>query len=73
MEDDRNKKNLEKSVPRQSLTNISDDSTFLQPIWVRRGSICSDIMDRKFMESQLYFVLYCGTFLWSVYLFSQII
>jgi len=73
MDDDSRKQNLEKNIPRQFIPTISDDSTILQPFWVRRGSIWSNIMDRKFMESQLRVVLYCGSIFWIVYLLSQII
>jgi len=73
MEDDSRKQNLEEDIPRQFIPTISDDSTILQPFWVRRGSIWSNIMDRKFMESQLRVVLYCGSIFWIIYLLSQII
>lgn len=73
MEDDNRKQNLEKNIPRELITTISNDSSVLQPIRVRRSSIWSNIMDRKFMESQLRFVLCCGTIFWIIYLFSQII
>jgi hypothetical protein len=73
MDDDSRKQNLEKDIPRQFIPTISDDSTILQPFWVRRGSIWSNIMDRKFMESQLRVVLYCGSIFWIIYLLSQII
>jgi hypothetical protein len=73
MGDDSRKQNLEKDIPRQFIPTISDDSTILQPFWVRRGSIWSNIMDRKFMESQLRVVLYCGSIFWIIYLLSQII
>ena len=47
--------------------------TILQSVWVRCRTIFPNITDRKFMESELRFVLYCGTFLWIIYLLSQII
>jgi len=47
--------------------------TILQSFWVRCRTIFPYATDRKFMESELRFVLYCGTFLWVVYLLSQII
>ena len=49
MEDDNRKQNLEKNIPRELITTISNDSSVLQPIRVRRSSIWSNIMDRKFM------------------------
>ena len=45
----------------------------LQSFWVRCRSVFPNITDREFMESELRFVLYCGTFLWIVYLLSQIV
>ena len=50
-----------------------DAGSFLQSVWVRCRSIFPNITDRKFMESELRLVLYCGTFLWIIYLLSQII
>ena len=73
MDDDSRKQNLEKDIPRQFIPTISDDSTILQPFWVRRGSIWSNIMDRKFMESQLRVVLYCGSILWILLILKKII
>ena len=42
--------------------------TILQSIWVRCRTIFPNITDRKFMESELRFVLYSGFILWSIYL-----
>ena len=47
--------------------------TILQSVWIRCRSIFPTATDRKFMESELRFVLYCGIFLWVVYLLSQVI
>jgi len=73
MEDGSKYKNVEKSVSRQSFPNIFNVGIVFQSIWVRCRSIFPDITDREFMESELRFVLYCGTFLWIVYLLSKII
>ena len=73
MDDDSRKQNLEEDIPRQFIPTISNDSTILQPFWVRCCSIWTNIMDRKFMESQLRVVLYCGSIFWIIYLLSQII
>jgi len=73
MEDGSKNKNVEKSVSRQSFPNIFNVGIVFQSIWVRCRSIFPDITDRKFMESELRFVLYCGTFLWVIYLLSQVI
>jgi hypothetical protein len=73
MEDGSKNKNVEKSVSRQSFPNIFNVGIVFQSIWVRCRSIFPDITDREFMESELRFVLYCGTILWIVYLLSKII
>ena len=73
MEDGDKQKNVEKNVPRQSLSNIFNAGSVLQSIWVRCRSIFPNITDREFMESELRFVLYCGGIFWILYLLSQII
>jgi len=72
MDDDENQ-NLEKDLPRQSFTNIFNASPILQSFWIRCNSIFFNIIDRKFMESQLRIVLYCGVLFWALLLLSQII
>lgn len=52
---------------------FANASTILQPVWVRCCTIFSDICDRRFMESQLRNVLYCGVFFWSLLIFYTII
>ena len=47
--------------------------TILQSVWVRCRTIFPNITDRKFMESELRFVLYCGVIFWLLYLLSKII
>jgi hypothetical protein len=41
--------------------------TILQSIWVRCRTIFPNITDRKFMESELRFVLYSGVIFWTLY------
>jgi hypothetical protein len=48
-----------------------DAGTILQSVWVRCRTIFPNITDRKFMESELRFVLYSGVILWGVYLAYQ--
>lgn len=43
-------------------------SVILQSIWFRCNSIFPNITNRKFMESELRLVLYCGVIFWSIYL-----
>lgn len=73
MEDGEKQVYVAEGVSRQPLTDISNASSIFQSIWIRCRSICSDIMDRKFMESKLRLVLYCGVVFWSLYLLSKII
>ena len=73
MEDGSKNKNMEKSVSRQSFPNIFNVGIVFQSIWVRCRSVFPNITDRKFMESELRFVLYCGVIFWLLYLLSKII
>ena len=52
--------------------NINVSSIF-QSIRVRCNSIFTNIMDRKFMESELRFVLYYGVIFWILFILYQII
>ena len=45
-----------------------DAGTILQSLWIRCRAIFPNITDRKFMESELRFVLYSGVILWGLYL-----
>jgi hypothetical protein len=71
MKDGDKQKNLERNSSRQHITNLPDVGSVFQPVRVRRGTIFSDIMDRKFMESELRFVLGCGLVFWVLFLLSQ--
>jgi hypothetical protein len=50
-----------------------DVSSVFQSFRVRCGSIYTDIADRKFMESELRVVLYCGILFWTIYLLYEAI
>ena len=73
MDDDSEKQNLEKNVSGQSLPNLFNVGIILQSFWIRCRSICSNVVDREFMESQLYLVLCCGSILWFLLIFEEII
>ncbi len=47
--------------------------TILQSLWIRCRTIFPHATDRKFMESELRFVLYSGFIFWTLYLVFQII
>ena len=42
--------------------------TVLQSVWVRCRTIFPYATDRKFMESELRFVLYSGAIFWTLYM-----
>ena len=73
MDDGEKNTNLEKNPPRQSIASIFNVGSIFQSFWIRCRSVFPNITDRKFMESELRFVLYCGVILWIIYLLSQII
>jgi hypothetical protein len=73
MEDDGKNENVEKDPPRQPLSNIFNVGVILQSFWIRCRTVFPNITDRKFMESELRFVLYCGIVFWGLYLLSQIV
>ena len=50
-----------------------DVGSILQSFWIRCRSIFPNTTDRKFMESELRFVLYSGIIFWIVYLFWEIV
>ena len=45
-----------------------DAGTILQSLWVRCRTIFPYATDRKFMESELRFVLYSGVIFWTLYM-----
>lgn len=46
--------------------------TILQSLWIRYRTIFPYATDRKFMESELRFVLYSGFIFWGIHLLHQI-
>jgi hypothetical protein len=73
MEDGEKNENVEKDPPRQPIAGIFNARVILQSFWIRCRTVFPNITDRKFMESELRLVLYCGCFLWIVYLLSKVI
>jgi len=73
MADGEKHKNVESNLSGQPFSNFFNVGTFLQSFWIRCRSVFPNITDRKFMESELRFVLYCGGFLWIIYLLSKVI
>jgi hypothetical protein len=50
-----------------------NDGSILQSIWIRCRAVFPYITDRKFMESELRFVLYSGVFFWFLYILFEIV
>ena len=72
--DDANKQgDVAENSKRKSVSNFFNVGFVLQSIWIRCRSVFPNITDRKFMESELRFVLYCGGIFWALYLLSKII
>jgi hypothetical protein len=74
--DDGDSKNIQQAEKQGKQNNAIqrygiDAGTILQSIWVRCRTIFPNITDRKFMESELRFVLYSGVILWAIYLAYQ--
>ena len=73
--DSKNNKQAEKQTKQNNAIQRygTNAGSILQSFWVRCCSVWTNIMDRKFMESQLRVVLCCGGIFWIIYLLSQII
>ena len=66
-------KNIQQAEKQDKQTNALqrygiNAGTILQSFWIRCRSIFPNATDRKFMESELRFVLYSGVILWTLYL-----
>jgi hypothetical protein len=73
MDDECENKNLEKNVSGQSFPALFNVGVILQSFWIRCRSVFSNVVDREFMESQLYLVLCCGSILWFLLILEEII
>ena len=73
MDNEGENKKLEKNFSRQSFSALFNVSIILQSFWIRCRSVFLNVVDREFMESQLYFVLCCGSILWFLLIFEEII
>ena len=68
MEDGGKNQNVEKDSSRQPIAGIFNARVILQSFWIRCRAVFPNITDRKFMESELRFVLYSGVILWGLYM-----
>jgi len=71
--DEGDSKNIQQAEKQGKQNNVVqrygiDAGTILQSLWIRCRTIFPNITDRKFMESELRFVLYSGVILWTLYL-----
>ena len=73
MDNDNKNKNLEKNISGKSITTSFNDCAIPESIWIRRYSVWTNILDRKFMESQCYFVLRCGIIFWGLFILEKIV
>ena len=73
MEDGEKNQNVEKDPPRQPIAGIFNARAILQSFWIRCRSVFLNVVDREFMESQLYLVLCCGSILWFLLILEEII
>ena len=74
--DDGDSKNIQQAEKQGKQNNAIqrygvNAGTILQSFWVRCRTIFPYATDRKFMESELRFVLYSGLVFWSVYLLYE--
>ena len=73
MDNEGENKKLEKNFSRQSFPALFNVSIILQSFWIRCRSVFSNVVDREFMESQLYLVLCCGSIFWGLLILETII
>ena len=73
--DSKNNKEIKRKGKSYSFSQrpIFDVGSVLQSFWIRCRSVFPNITDRKFMESELRFVLYSGLVFWTLYLLYEII
>ena len=68
--DSKNNKQAEKQGKQNNVIQrySINAGTILQSLWIRCRTIFPNATDRKFMESELRFVLYSGVVLWGLYM-----
>ena len=71
---DKNNQKIKKTRASSSVSkrHVPNVSSILQSFWIRCRTVFPNSTDGKFMEGELRFVLYCGIFLWSLYLLLTI-
>jgi hypothetical protein len=73
--DSKNNKQAEKQGKQNNVIQRYgiDAGSILQSVWVRCRTIFPTATDRKFMESELRFVLYSGVIFWTLYMVYEAI
>ena len=71
--DEGDSKNIQQAEKQRKQNNVIqrygvNAGTVLQSLWIRCRTIFPTATDRKFMESELRFVLYSGFVFWALYL-----
>jgi hypothetical protein len=71
--DEGDSKNIQQAEKQGKQNNVIqrysiNAGTILQSLWIRCRTIFPNATDRKFMESELRFVLYSGVVLWGLYM-----
>ena len=71
--DSKNNKKIKKTRASSSVheRHVLNAGSILQSFWIRCRSIFPNSTDRKFMESELRLVLYCGILFWFILYLSE--
>lgn len=67
--DEESDKQIKREAKKTSILKryVASTMFIFQPLWVRCCPILSDKSYGRYLEGQLRFVLYCGTFFWILY------
>ena len=62
---------LAKDINEQPTNVVFNDCNVCKSIWLRHNTVSTDLLNWKFLEGELYFVLRSGLIFWIVYILSQ--
>ena len=68
MDDDSQSKNLASYFLKKAFHNMLNACYVFQPFWVRCVIQDDDELNRFLLDYGRYFLLYCGTFFWALFL-----
>jgi hypothetical protein len=63
---------LAKNIHEQPVNVVFNDCNVCKSLWLRHHTISTDVLNRKFVESEFRFVLRSGFIFYIVYFLSQI-